>query len=503
QHLRRAAELAPASVGIDDLRRAAHLALAATDWAEADTLAGRALGMVDRDDSPTRISLLVLQHRARFEGALGEADQPLDDALAEVTGPDLASVEALVLDAYRRVFDDAAAARHQVERAIALARELDDVARATALQAAGVIASLDGDPDGAIAHADAALAAAARSGDPMVSARAASNHVYVLWRAGRPRDVERVARHELGRLAAAGLPWLGDQLAVARSVALATMGRLDDAQRAIEAARTIRSSADAGALLDLLDAEIALVRGDDIRAERLIAEVASGPSADDPTVSVELALRRAELELARNDRQRAARAARDGLTGAAPTDDLGRARLTTTALRAGAEVDEQVGPDASGREVAALLTEAAALRSPSTAAFRAAAAAWAAVPAPIAELRCLLDAAVADRSLDDVGAIATRAADLGAGQLAEQAAAAWRALGGRRPPSRTTGTLTERETEVLALVARGLTNKEVAAELGISPKTVAVHLERCLAKLGATTRGAAVHEARRAGLLSA
>jgi RNA polymerase sigma factor (sigma-70 family) len=46
-------------------------------------------------------------------------------------------------------------------------------------------------------------------------------------------------------------------------------------------------------------------------------------------------------------------------------------------------------------------------------------------------------------------------------------------------------TLTEREREVLQLVARGLHAKEIARDLGISPRTVEVHKARIMDKLGA------------------
>ena len=51
--------------------------------------------------------------------------------------------------------------------------------------------------------------------------------------------------------------------------------------------------------------------------------------------------------------------------------------------------------------------------------------------------------------------------------------------------------LSEREVEVLRLVARGLTNKQAATELGISPKTVGRHVESIYSKIGASTRAAA------------
>lgn len=48
--------------------------------------------------------------------------------------------------------------------------------------------------------------------------------------------------------------------------------------------------------------------------------------------------------------------------------------------------------------------------------------------------------------------------------------------------------LTDREREVLELVAQGLTNKEVARELGVSPATIKAHMERIIAKLGVADR---------------
>jgi HD-GYP domain-containing protein (c-di-GMP phosphodiesterase class II) len=51
--------------------------------------------------------------------------------------------------------------------------------------------------------------------------------------------------------------------------------------------------------------------------------------------------------------------------------------------------------------------------------------------------------------------------------------------------------LTDREVDVLRLLARGLTNRRIAAELVLSPKTVGHHVERAYAKVGVSTRGAA------------
>lgn len=57
--------------------------------------------------------------------------------------------------------------------------------------------------------------------------------------------------------------------------------------------------------------------------------------------------------------------------------------------------------------------------------------------------------------------------------------------------SKAADVLTQREVEVLALVTRGMTNKEIASALQISVKTAGRHLENVFAKLGVTTRSAA------------
>jgi DNA-binding CsgD family transcriptional regulator len=63
--------------------------------------------------------------------------------------------------------------------------------------------------------------------------------------------------------------------------------------------------------------------------------------------------------------------------------------------------------------------------------------------------------------------------------------------------------LTAREVEVLRLIASGQTNKEVAAALGLSQKTVARHVSNIFAKTGLETRSAATAFAFRSGLVEA
>jgi DNA-binding NarL/FixJ family response regulator len=65
----------------------------------------------------------------------------------------------------------------------------------------------------------------------------------------------------------------------------------------------------------------------------------------------------------------------------------------------------------------------------------------------------------------------------------------------------TMAVLTEREREIVALVAQGLTNDEIAAELVLSPATARTHVSRAMVKLGARDRAQLVVFAYQSGLV--
>ena len=71
-----------------------------------------------------------------------------------------------------------------------------------------------------------------------------------------------------------------------------------------------------------------------------------------------------------------------------------------------------------------------------------------------------------------------------------------------RSESPTGPPLTEREREVLDLVAGGATNREIAERLFLSPHTIKEHTSSLYRKLGARNRAEAVQKAQRIGLIS-
>jgi HD-GYP domain-containing protein (c-di-GMP phosphodiesterase class II) len=105
------------------------------------------------------------------------------------------------------------------------------------------------------------------------------------------------------------------------------------------------------------------------------------------------------------------------------------------------------------------------------------------------------------RSAED--AAAELRVEVTAGRLDAGAAEAGLGAAGHRVPRRREGPagLTQREVEVLRLLARGLSNKEIAELLVISPKTVGNHVEHIYGKIDASTRAAAGLFAMRHGLL--
>ena len=98
-----------------------------------------------------------------------------------------------------------------------------------------------------------------------------------------------------------------------------------------------------------------------------------------------------------------------------------------------------------------------------------------------------------------------RLASRGSGAAGPSPAGSGQAPGGRGPAGRSIGAdlsrLTEREREILSLVAEGLSNDEIAARLFLSPLTTKTHVSRILTKLEARDRAQLVVIAYESGLV--
>lgn len=128
-----------------------------------------------------------------------------------------------------------------------------------------------------------------------------------------------------------------------------------------------------------------------------------------------------------------------------------------------------------------------------------------AIVAASEELRARLAAAFADDPMFDVVAVGATTSDVG-----NAADVLLVARDVDEPPARSDHddsvvrrdmSLTNREREILALLADGLGNKQIAARLGISTNTVKTHLELLFEKIGVSSRAEAVATGVRRGLL--
>jgi len=139
---------------------------------------------------------------------------------------------------------------------------------------------------------------------------------------------------------------------------------------------------------------------------------------------------------------------------------------------------------------------------------------WANAAATWAELGCPFEHAIARFHSDEKAAIQAALAQLaalGGTATTERLHALLRSRGLRAPdaairgPRATTAAhpagLTQREAQVLVLMAQGLTNGEIAARLVRSAKTVDHHVSAILAKLDARSRAEASAQAVRLGLV--
>jgi DNA-binding NarL/FixJ family response regulator len=135
--------------------------------------------------------------------------------------------------------------------------------------------------------------------------------------------------------------------------------------------------------------------------------------------------------------------------------------------------------------------------------WEAAAQRWRAVGCPYEAAIALADG---DRetslraALDELGRLGARPAAAVVGRRLRELGVRGVARGPRPATRANPANLTARELEVLALVAEGLRNADIAQRLFISAKTVEHHVSAILSKLGARTRSEAARAAARLGI---
>ena len=422
-----------------------------------------------------------------------------------------------------------------------------------------------GDLDAGLAELENACRIAERAGALDTVIVASGNLAYQLIVAdrleeavaasGRGRDASQ--RHGLERR-------IGPHFVATAVDALFRLGRWDEALSLADPAAGPPSGAIGATYRDAAVARVlaACGRFDDALG-RLGSAVGLGVGEIDADVGAFVALVVAELELARDDPEAATRAAGLGLAHLEAGDDtvlvgplcvaglracadrIERARVLRRDVETGSALED-------GRRFGEQAAELWATRPPTTpsgrawlatseaerarvdgrvepAGWTAAATAWAAVPMPswlayarMREAEAQLIAGDRDAAGVAIRAAAALAADVGAEPLrvaidalarrgrldlerAERVPADLETPSPAAPsaPIAVNLGLSPRELEVLALVAAGRTNGQIARELFISPKTAGVHVTHILDKLGVNSRVEAAIVAARAGIAAA
>jgi DNA-binding CsgD family transcriptional regulator/tetratricopeptide (TPR) repeat protein len=431
--------------------------------------------------------------------ALGRLEQALSDSdalLAAATEP-LPRLHA-ERGALLVQLDRFEAAALEAERALELAGD-DDGARALAFRALATLAQSRGDAVETFDYFEKQMRAAEHLG-PAAQLSALTTHVMHLAVFGYAREADATLaeathlRDELGGAA------LRDALDVAATVVDRHMGRWDDAlERARWLAIPPQPSEAWIVLAQAAGLAIHVARGNAALAQRVASEIEEAPLALG-TAAWARALYAAML----GEIERAV-----GLLEEAWRRTHAAGRLVEAPYLLGELVDIELarGNERAARSWTDTLAEITGSASPPTAstvsarcrAFAYGHAESGRYALEVAQQHGLvLDAAYAQLALGGLGVEPTanlRAAydtyrDLGAETMRRRVAHAMKAAGVDTPRNRRTraGDLTETELTLSRLVHDGLTNRQIANVLMVSPKTVEVYLSRLFAKLGCASR---------------
>jgi DNA-binding CsgD family transcriptional regulator len=529
---------------------------AAADAGELErgvALASSALKELDPSASPVRVAKL-LEDRGHFKKHLGRKDFADDfSAALRIVPADAPAARIPILLAAARCVPVAAMERSYAQEALTLAREAGDEANeADALltlamfhAGLGQQAGTGSDPMELIGQGQAM---AQRVGARTLMVKAAINASHLLEGAGEHELAAEAARrgiagqHEGCYIGAS----LRSLLVINQVEPLYQLGRWDEATAVADGVREFQftSLPMHRSTLAILAGYIAVARGHTEAAAAARATAAellrSTPYEDEHHLS--LGVLETSLRLATAGPAAAVDSAGHAIEGfelaggspryawplvtaaaevcvAAARDERLRSDVAALAgrLRTITEKLDTFGPAQQAHRLAFAAADAqtegllSGTPADSAQAWDAAAAAWAAVSEPYPRARALLHAAEAalaggdrDGAAERLRGAAALAAGLGAEPLAgEISVLARRARIVLDPVTGAGATgagagqagLTGRELEVLRLVAAGRSNRDIANQLFISPKTASVHVSNILGKLGAASRGEAAAKA--------
>ncbi|MEU4834749.1 AAA family ATPase [Streptosporangium sp. NPDC023615] len=517
-------------IGVDHTTVLEHAAEAASACGEADRgsrFVTAALDELDELAEPARVADLVVR-RAQFKKARRRPGVLDDLRYAErlVPEPGLERAEVLSkLGSYLMFSGELAEGTALTEEALRIAREHGEKAlEAELLLNLGLGHSIAGRLDITIALNKTAQAIGERVGSGRSVLRAVANNVDALNNIGRSTEAielalegERLAR-EYGRYRVQGT-----FIATNRAEALEALGRFDEAARLVEQILAMGPSLRTRHHLLRIRGDVAIARGEVEVLRSVLNEVGGFGTVPEEFMQELTANVRLQIGLHMLEGEPPAalevaeRVAREAQITSKPM--LGWRVLGLLGGVCEATEDLAPGRAAALRAHVERVSDAMTVDSPVAEAYRlglardhdAAAAVWERLGRPFLQARSLFHAARAAAGAGDRDGAADRlrtarsiAVSLSARPLVTRTEALGRRIGislTDRPGNGETS-LTPRELEVLRLVALGRSNREVAAELFISAKTVSVHVSNILAKLGVSTRGEAAAVAHRLTLIA-
>ncbi|MFG2844669.1 AAA family ATPase [Kitasatospora sp. NPDC048296] len=533
---------------VDVLAEAVVAARRCGDRERGLSLAKRGIRLVDESEHPVRAAWFRI-NRARMLGNLRRSgdDEEIARAYALVDhlSPSAVQAEVFALAAGTAMLKKAGPEHIELaERAIRIAQQVGahSVEVHARMTLGGLRHDVQGDADGGLAELAGAVDAARRLGVPDLLLRGINNLASAQRGLGRAEEAVRLAREGLDFADGNGLLRnIGTILTGNLVEALLDLGRVQEADEVLSACELSSLSGTHAEFLDRMRGELALLAGDLPTAATMLAQARAANRIGQVQHSVPIS-RLAMRVAAYGGRPLEARAellaalAEDGRIGhesdvypllveaagveadsrGLPEAEAGRAETLAAIAAAAAELRPRA-PLHQGwaRLLEAELDRARGADTPGQWAEAVAALRAAALPYPLA-LALLRggEAEVQAGRREAATELLREAAELAAARgdrllgsqitaLAERAGLNLAPAGRPAAEAAPTGSpgdsfgLTPRERDVLRLLARGWTNRQIAEELYISPKTASVHVSNILGKLGVGGRGEAAALAHR------